>query len=139
MFTVNTVYLLYKLAESHIIPATNEQTPGCTTSRKHTRISIFKIPRSKSGIAEHKIEKKNIRRPIFLFRDTTFYITSMQSNTRVVSIVAVFFNSCCYFNSYIWSKDIALTVKKSYTLWYNCKLEAINQSSKENEKIRNGI
>ena len=32
--------------------------PG--TSGKHIRISIFKIPKSKSGITEHKNEKKNI-------------------------------------------------------------------------------
>ena len=32
-------------------------------------------------------------------------------------IAATFFNSCSYYNSYTWSKNIALIVKKSYTLW----------------------
>ena len=38
----------------------NRLFAGCNTSRKHTRISIFKIPKAKSGMPEHKIEKKNI-------------------------------------------------------------------------------
>ena len=57
-FTANTVHSLYKLAESHVMPGTNQQTPGCDTSRKHTQINIFKTPKSKSEIAEHKNEKK---------------------------------------------------------------------------------
>ena len=59
-FTVDTLHLLYKLAESYIMPGTNQQTPGCNTSRKHTRIIIFKTFKSKSGIAEHKNEKEKI-------------------------------------------------------------------------------
>ena len=60
-FTVNTVHLLYKLAESHIMPGTNNRLfAGCNTSRKHTRISILKIPKAKSGMPQHKNEKKNI-------------------------------------------------------------------------------
>ena len=35
-------------------------TPGCNTSRTHTRVRIFMIPKSKSEISEHKNEKKNI-------------------------------------------------------------------------------
>ena len=42
-------------------------------------------------------------------------LCSKLDNT-VDSIAAVFFNSCSYYNSYIWPKDIALTFKKSYTL-----------------------
>ena len=38
---------------------------GCKTSRKHTRISIFKIPKFKPGTAEQINEKKNIWKPIF--------------------------------------------------------------------------
>ena len=54
------------------MPGTNQETLGCDTSRKHTRISIFKTPKSKSGIAEHKNEKKNIRRLIFFVHETMF-------------------------------------------------------------------
>ena len=35
--------------------------------------------------------------------------SSMPSDTAVVSIAAIIFNSCDYYNSYTWSKDIALT------------------------------
>ena len=52
--------LLYKLAESHIIPGTNCYTADCNMSRKHTQISIFKIPYAKSGTPEHKNGKKSI-------------------------------------------------------------------------------
>ena len=33
----------------------------CKTSRKHTWINIFKIPKVKSGIPEHKNGKKNVQ------------------------------------------------------------------------------
>ena len=65
---VNSKYLLeilYKLAESHIMPGTNSYTAGCHTSRKYTRISIFKVPKAKSGMPEHKNGKKNIWTSIF--------------------------------------------------------------------------
>ena len=41
------------------MPKTNCQTAGCNTSRKHTQISNFKIPKAKSGKLEHKNGKKN--------------------------------------------------------------------------------
>ena len=59
IFTINIVHLLYKLAESHIMPRTSCQTAGCNTLRKHTRISVFQIPKAKSEIPEHK-NGKNI-------------------------------------------------------------------------------
>ena len=44
----------------------------------------------------------------------------------VVFIAAVFFNS--YYNSYTWSKNITLTVKKVVLSgMYKCNFEAINQ------------
>ena len=52
----------------------------------------------------------------FYFHETIFEIPIMQSDTIVVSIAAVIFNSCSYYNSCKWSKDITLTVKQSYTL-----------------------
>ena len=57
--TEHAVYLLYKLAESHIMPATNRSAEN-ETSRKHTQIKIFKIPKAKFGIPEHKTGRKNI-------------------------------------------------------------------------------
>ena len=48
---------------------------------------------------------------VFFFHDTMFYITIMQLDTTVVSIAAVFLNSCRYYNSYTWSKNITLTVE----------------------------
>ena len=60
IFTEHTVHLLYKLAESHVMPRTNCQTAGCNAFRKQTRIIIFKIPEAKSGILEHENGKKNI-------------------------------------------------------------------------------
>ena len=57
--TEHAVYLLYKLAESHIMPATNRLAEN-ETSRKHTQIKIFKIPKAKFGIPEHKTGRKNI-------------------------------------------------------------------------------
>ena len=51
---------MYKLTGSQILPGTNCQTAGCNTPRKHTRISIFKIPKVKSRIPEHRNGKKNI-------------------------------------------------------------------------------
>ena len=58
--TVNTVHLLYKLAQRYIMQETNQQTAGCNTSRKHKGISIFKIPNAKSGMPEYRNGKKNI-------------------------------------------------------------------------------
>ena len=40
------------------MPETNQQTAGCNTSRKHIRISIFKILKTKPGMPEHKNWKK---------------------------------------------------------------------------------
>ena len=45
---------------------------GCNTSRNYTRISIFKIPKAKSGMPEHKNGKNNITRSIFFFHETMF-------------------------------------------------------------------
>ena len=53
------------MAESHITTGTNQQTAGCNTSRKYTRISIFKIPKARSEMPEHKNEKKNVMTSIF--------------------------------------------------------------------------
>ena len=47
-------------------------TVGCNTSRKYTGISIFKVPKTKSEIPEHKNEKKNISKSIFFFHETMF-------------------------------------------------------------------
>ena len=46
--------------ESHIIPGTNQWTAGCNTSPKHTQNSVFKVPKAKSGIPEHKNGEKNL-------------------------------------------------------------------------------
>ena len=64
------------------------------------------------------MERKTYEDLFFFFHETLFQITIMRSDDTVVSVAAVFFNSCSYYNSYTWSKNIALTVKKSYTLWY---------------------
>ena len=47
-----------KLAKSHIMPGTNCKTAGYNTSLKHNGIIIFKIPKAKSEIPEHKKWKK---------------------------------------------------------------------------------
>ena len=54
------MHLLYKLAESHIMPGTNQQSTGCNALGKHTQISTFKIPKAKPGMPEHINGKKNI-------------------------------------------------------------------------------
>ena len=59
-FTVNAVHVLYQLAKSHIMPGTNRLNAGYNTSQKHIPISIFKIPKAKFGMPEHKNGKKNI-------------------------------------------------------------------------------
>ena len=55
------------------------------------------------------MRRKTYKTYYFFFHETT----SMQSDTTVVSIAAVFFNTCSYYNSYTWSKNTELTVKKS--------------------------
>ena len=60
------------MADSHIMPGTNQLIVGCNASRKHTRISIFKIPKTKSGMPEHKNGKKNIWTSIFFVHETMF-------------------------------------------------------------------
>ena len=49
----------------------------------------------------------------------------MESDAAVVSIAALFFNSCSYFNSYTWSKNVAIR-KVILSGMYNCNFEAIN-------------
>ena len=55
-FTANTVHLLYKLAESNLM----------LWKIKDRQISIFKIPKAKSGILEQKNGKENKRTSIFI-------------------------------------------------------------------------
>ena len=54
------------------MPGRNDKTPDCNTLQKHARISIFKIPKSKSGIAEHKNEKKNLKDHFFFLHEAMF-------------------------------------------------------------------
>ena len=54
-------FTVQKLAESHIMPGANQQAHGCNTSRIYTRISIFKIPKAKSGMPKHKNGKNNMK------------------------------------------------------------------------------
>ena len=42
------------------MPGTNRLNAGYNTSQKHIPISIFKIPKAKFGMPEHKNGKKNI-------------------------------------------------------------------------------
>ena len=58
-------------------------------------------------MAEHKNGKKTYANLFLFFHEIMFQITIMQSDATVVSIAAIFFNSCSYYNSY--------TVKKHYT------------------------
>ena len=62
-------------------------------------------------MAEHKNGKKTYANLFLFFHEIMFQITIMQSDATVVSIVAIFFNSCSYYNSYTQSKNIKLTVK----------------------------
>ena len=61
------IHSLRKLPENQIMPGTNCYTTGGNTSQKHTRICIFKIPKAKAEIQEHKNEKKNIRSASIFF------------------------------------------------------------------------
>ena len=47
------------------MPGTHCQTAGCNASTKHTQISIFKIPKAKSGIPKHK-NGENIKAAIII-------------------------------------------------------------------------
>ena len=108
-----------KLAESHIMPGTNQWTAGFNTSRKHTQISIFKIPKVKSGMPEHKNGKKNIWTSTFFFHGTMFLITIMQLDTTAVSMALVFFKKEAFRIATHGKKTLDwLTFKWSYTLWY---------------------
>ena len=49
------------------MPGKNCWAAGCNTSRKHTRINIFKIPKAKSGIPNIKIGKRTHEHNIFFF------------------------------------------------------------------------
>ena len=52
------------------MPGANSWTAGCNALPKHTRINIYKIPKSKSEMPEHKNEKENILTSIFfIFHD----------------------------------------------------------------------
>ena len=62
-------------------------------------------------MAEDKNEKKIYANLLLFFHEIMFQITIMQSDATVVSIVAIFFNSCSYYNSYTQSKNIKLTVQ----------------------------
>ena len=51
----------------------------------------------------------------------------MESDTTVVSIATVFFNSCSYYDSYTWSKNITLTLSKVILSgMYNSNFQPIN-------------
>ena len=50
------------------MPGANYYTAGFNTSQKHTRISIFKIPKSKPGI----FEVKHMKNYFFFFYETMF-------------------------------------------------------------------
>ena len=69
-FIVNAVHLLNKVAESYIMPGTNQQIHDCNTSRKYTRISIFKVPKAKSGMPELKDGRITYEDLFFFFHET---------------------------------------------------------------------
>ena len=54
------------------MPGTNKSTAGCNTSWKHTQINIFKILKAKSGMPQHKNEKKTYEHLLFFFHETMF-------------------------------------------------------------------
>ena len=108
--TVNTVHFLYKLAETRIMPGTNQLTTDCNTSRKHTWISIFKIPKAKSGMPEYKNQKKVKWTSIF------FLPWDNVPNQHHANITVVFTGSVFFFKGAITiathcQKNIRLTVK----------------------------
>ena len=78
-------------------------------------------------MAEHKNGKKtNEDLSLFLLWD---YVLNHHHtiDTTVASIVAVFFNSCSYYNSYTWTKALHWQLNKVILYgMYNCNFEAIN-------------
>ena len=64
-------------------------TFGCDTSRKHTKISIFKIPKAKSGMPEHKNGKKIISTCIFLTVCSCHVTYTFQSESPLNSCLNV--------------------------------------------------
>ena len=54
------IYCKYWLRVISCQEQINRTFAGCNISRKHARISILKIPKAKSGLPDHKNEKKNI-------------------------------------------------------------------------------
>ena len=112
-FNLNIEHLLCKPAESHVMPGTNCLTAGCNKSRKHTWISIFKIPKAKPGIPENKNGMKNIWTSILFY--FIFIHETVLNQHHAIGYHSCFY-SCnlllksSYYNSYTWSKNITLTV-----------------------------
>ena len=73
------------------------------------------------------MERKTYEDLFFFFHETLFQITIMRSDDTVVSVAAVFFNSCSYYNSYTWSKTLHWQLNKVILSgMYNCNFEAMN-------------
>ena len=93
---------MYKLAGSHIKPGAKSQTAGCNISRKDTQISVFKIPKAKSGMPEHKNRKKTYKYPyFFLSRD---YVLNHRYEIGYHSCLysCCLFQKCSHYNSSAW-------------------------------------
>ena len=82
-----------------------------------TLISIFKIPESKSGMAEHKNGKKSTKIYFFSFMK----LCSKSSSCNRIPQLFLYLHSFLIASAIIIAthgQNITLTVKSSYTLWY---------------------
>ena len=117
---------------------TNCQTAGCNTSRKHTRIRIFKVPKAKSGMPEHKNRKKNIAiTTFFSFMRLCSKSASCKPVPQLFLQLHSFFKEAAIKVATLGQKNITLYLSKVITSgMYNCNFEAINQVlNNKNQKL----